>query len=162
MLRAGGTSVARCLAERSRPDNAEILVEPLDNPTFGAVKRVEEARMVCSAPAPAKNMSKLSDYLQQQKIDPRRLLVASHDIEQLRPEDRSVRLAKKRLKGGDETAKEAAEKERRSGRPVSQPTLNRALGGAALSPAAKSRILRAVNAVLTQKKKSEVALRDLF
>ena len=107
-------------------------------------------------------MSKLSDYLQQQKIDPRRVLVASHDIEQLRPEDRAVRLAKKRLKGGDEKAKEAAEKERRSGRPVSQPTLNRALGGAAVSPAAKSRIVRAVNAVLTQKKKSEVALRDLF
>jgi len=107
-------------------------------------------------------MSKLSDYLQQQKIDPRRVLVASHDIEQLRPEDRAVRLAKKRLKGGDEKAKEAAEKERRSGRPVSQPTLNRALGGAVVSPAAKSRIVRAVNAVLTQKKKSEVALRDLF
>jgi hypothetical protein len=110
------------------------------------------------------DMSKLSDYLKQQKIDPRRLLVASHDIEQLRPEDRAIRLAKKRLKGGDEKApvKEAAEKERRSGRPVSQPTLDRALGGAALSPAAKSRILRAVNAVLTQKKKTEVALRDLF
>jgi hypothetical protein len=107
-------------------------------------------------------MSKLSDYLQQQKIDPRRVLVASRDIEQLRPEDRAVRLAKKRLKGGDEKAKESAEKERRSGRPVSQPTLNRALGGGAVSPAAKSRIVRAVNAVLTQKKKSEVALRDLF
>jgi hypothetical protein len=108
------------------------------------------------------DMSKLSDYLQQQKIDPRRLLVASRDLEQLRPEDRAVRLAKRRLKGGDETVKEAAEKERRSGRPVSQPTLDRALGGAALSPAAKTRILRAVNAVLSTKKKSEVALRDLF
>jgi hypothetical protein len=111
-------------------------------------------------------MSKLSDYLQQQKIDPRRLLVASKDIEQLRREDRAVRLAKKRVKGGDEAAKEAAKevaaKERRSGRPISQPTLNRALGGAALSPTAKTRILRAVNAVLVQKKKSEVALRDLF
>jgi hypothetical protein len=107
-------------------------------------------------------MSKLSDYLQQQKIDPRRLLVASKDLEQLRPEDRATRLAKKRLKGGDEAAKEAAEKERRSGRPVSRPTLDRALSGGTVSPAAKSRIVRAVNAVLTQKKKGEVALRDLF
>jgi hypothetical protein len=107
-------------------------------------------------------MSKLSDYLKQQKIDPRRVLVASRDLEQLRPEDRAVRLAKKRLKGGDESAKEAAEKERRSGRPVSQPTLDRALGGGAVSGAAKTRIVRAVNAVLAQKKKSEVALRDLF
>jgi hypothetical protein len=107
-------------------------------------------------------MSKFSDYLQQQKIDPRRLLVASRDLEQLRPEDRAVRLAKRRLKGGDETAKDAAEKERRSGRPISQPTLDRALSGGSVSGAAKSRIVRAVNAVLTQKKKSEVALRDLF
>lgn len=107
-------------------------------------------------------MSKFSDYLQQQKIDPRRLLVASKDLEQLRPEDRATRLAKKRLKGGDEKAKDAAEKERRSGRPVSRPTLDRALAGSAVSPAAKSRIVRAVNAVLTQKKKSEIALRDLF
>jgi hypothetical protein len=107
-------------------------------------------------------MSKLSDYLTQQKIDPRRVIVASRDIEKMRREDRAVRLAKKRVKGGDETAKEAAEKERRSGRAVSQPTLDRALTGGALSPAAKTRIVRAVNAVLTQKKKSEVALRDLF
>lgn len=107
-------------------------------------------------------MSKLSDYLQQQKIDPRRLLVASRDLEQLRPEDRAVRLAKQRLKGGDEKAKEAAEKQRRSGRPISRPTLDRALGGSALRPAAKTRIVRAVNAVLAQKKKSEIALRDLF
>jgi hypothetical protein len=107
-------------------------------------------------------MSKLSDYLQQQKIDPRRVIVASRDLEQLRPEDRAVRLAKKRVKGGDESAKEAAEKERRSGRPVSQPTMDRALSGGAVSGAAKTRIVRAVNAVLAQKKKSEVALRDLF
>jgi len=107
-------------------------------------------------------MSKLNDYLQTQKIDPRRLLVASHDLEALRPEDRTVRLAKKRAKGGDESAKDAAAKDRRSGRPISKPTLDRALAGRALSPAAKTRIVRAVNAVLTQKKKSEVAIRDLF
>ena len=107
-------------------------------------------------------MSKLNDYLQNQKIDPRRLLVASRDLEALRPEDRSTRLAKKRAKGGDESAKEAAAKERRSGRPVSRPTLDRALAGGSLSSAAKTRIVRAVNAVLAQKKKGEVALRDLF
>ena len=107
-------------------------------------------------------MSKLDDYLKTQKIDPRRILVASRDLENLRPEDRSVRLAKKRAKGGDESAKEAAAKERRSGKPVSKPTLDRALAGSSVSGAAKSRIVRALNAVLTQKKKSEVALRDLF
>jgi hypothetical protein len=111
---------------------------------------------------PVTTMSKFSDYLQSQKIDPRRILIASHDIEQLRREDRVARLAKKRAKGGDESAKEAAAQERRSGRPVSRPTLDRALSGGTVSPAAKTRILRALNAVLVKKKKSEVALRDLF
>jgi hypothetical protein len=107
-------------------------------------------------------MSKLNDYLQSQKIDPRRLFSASHDLEGLRREDRAVRLAKKAAKGGDESAKEAAAKERRSGRPLSKPTLDRALAGSSLSGAAKTRILRAVNAVLAQKKKGEITLRDLF
>jgi hypothetical protein len=107
-------------------------------------------------------MSKLQDYLKQQNIDPRRLLIASHDLEALRPEDRATKLAKKQAKGGDESKKEAAAKERRSGKPVSGPTLARALAGQAVSGAAKTRMLRAVNAVLAQKKKGEVALRDLF
>lgn len=107
-------------------------------------------------------MSKFSDYLQGQKIDPRRILIASRDLEQLRREDRATRLAKRQAKAGNESAKEAAAKERRSGRPVSRPTLDRALAGGTVSPAAKTRILRALNAVLVQKKKSEVALRDLF
>ena len=107
-------------------------------------------------------MSKLDDYLKTQKIDPRRLLVASKDLESLQREDRIVRLAKKQAKGGDESKKEAAAKERRSGRPVSRPTLDRALTGGSVSGAAKTRILRAVNAVLAQKKKGEVTLRELF
>jgi hypothetical protein len=107
-------------------------------------------------------MSKLNDYLKQQNIDPRRVLIASRDIEALRPEDRATKLAKKKAKGGDEAAKEAAAKKPRSGRPVSGPTLDRALAGASVSGAAKTRVLRAVNAVLVQKKKSEASLRDLF
>jgi hypothetical protein len=94
-------------------------------------------------------MSKLSDYLQQQNIDPRRLLVASHDIEANRPEDRATRLAKKRFKTGEEkvkeAAKEAAAKKPRSGKPLSRPLLDRAL-----------------NVVLGAKKKGEVTLRELF
>ena len=111
-------------------------------------------------------MTKLADYLNKQKIDARRVLAASHDIEQLRREDRVIRLAKKVAKGADEKAKEAvkevAAKKPRSGRPVSAPTMARALGGGTLSGAAKTRIVRAVNAVLTTKKKNEAALRDLF
>lgn len=107
-------------------------------------------------------MSKLQDYLKQQNIDPRRLLAASHKLEASRPEDRLTRLAKKRAKGGDESAKEAAEKKPRSGKPLTQPTLNRALAGAAVSGAAKTRVLRALNSVLAQKSKPEANLRDLF
>lgn len=111
-------------------------------------------------------MSKLQDYLKQQKIDPRRLLAASHKLEASRPEDRVTRLAKKRAKGGDDSAKEAAAKKpAHSGKPLSGPTLDRALSAespSAVSGAAKSRILRAVNSVLTAKKQPEVTLRDLF
>jgi hypothetical protein len=111
-------------------------------------------------------MSKLQDYLKQQKIDPRRLLAASHKLEASRPEDRVTRLAKKRAKGGDESAKEAAAKKpAHSGKPLSSPTLDRALAAESpsdVSGAAKTRILRAVNSVLTQKKQPEVTLRDLF
>jgi len=107
-------------------------------------------------------MSKLQDYLKNQNIDARRLLAASQSLEALRPEDRATRLAKKKAKGGDESAKEAAAKKPRSGKPLSRPTLNRALAGGTVSGAAKTRLLRALNAVLGQKKKGEASLRDLF
>lgn len=111
-------------------------------------------------------MTKLADFLKKQKIDARRVIAASRDLEQLRREDRVIKLAKKAAKAGDEAAKEAAKevasKKPRSGRPVSAPTLSRALEGGALSGAAKTRIVRAVNSVLTTKKKNEVTLRDLF
>ena len=107
-------------------------------------------------------MSKLQDYLKNQNIDPRRVLAASHTLEASRPEDRSTRLAKKRAKGGDESAKEAAAKKPRSGKPLSRPTLDRALAGQSVSGAAKTRLLRALNVVLGQKKKGEASLKDLF
>ena len=107
-------------------------------------------------------MSKLQDYLKQQNVDPRLILSASHDLEALRPEDRKTRLAKKRAKGGDETAKEAAAVKPRSGKPLSRPTLDRALAGGTVSGAAKTRLLRALNVVLGKKKKGEAALRDVF
>lgn len=107
-------------------------------------------------------MSKLQDYLKNQNIDPRRILAASHTLEASRPEDRATRLAKKRAKGGDEAAKEAAAKKPRSGKPLSRPTLDRALAGQSVSGSAKTRLLRALNVVLGQKKKGEASLKDLF
>lgn len=107
-------------------------------------------------------MSKLSDYLSNQKIDPRRVLASSRNLEALRPEDRAIRLARQQAKGGDEKAKELAAKPRRSGRSLSRPALERALAGKPVTRKTRARVRRAVNAVLGQKKKGEAAPADLF
>jgi hypothetical protein len=108
-------------------------------------------------------MSKLSDYLEKKKIDPRRLLSASKDLEQFRPEDRAIALAKVQVKGGDEKAKEKAAAKPRGGRSLSKPALARALRGDKLKRRARARVVRAVNHVLTVKKqKAEAKSPDLF
>jgi len=107
-------------------------------------------------------MSKLSDYLKKHKVDERRLLPASKQLEALQPEDRKIRLARVMAKGGDEKAKELAAKPRRSGRALSAPALRRALAGTALPRRARGRIVRAVNAVLAHKSKTEAKATDLF
>jgi hypothetical protein len=107
-------------------------------------------------------MSKLSDYLNKYKIDARRLLPASKQLERLRPEDRIVRLAREQAKAGDEKAKELAAKPRRSGRPLSAPMLKRALAGTKIPRRARGRVVRAVNAVLAHKTKTEAKPTDLF
>jgi hypothetical protein len=110
-------------------------------------------------------MSKLSDFLTNEKIDPRRVIAASHRVESLQPGDRVVRLARHRVRKGSASD---AEKERaqggspRSGRPVTPPTLDRALSGKSLPRKAKQRIVRAVNHVRTQRKQPEVQRADLF
>ena len=87
--------------------------------------------------------SRFSEFLTAEQIDPRRLLVASRQLERLRPEDRAIKL-KKRLgkKNGDAAAapkegeaKEAAPK-RRSGRNIT-PACCRPPRPAAPSPAAR-------------------------
>lgn len=109
-------------------------------------------------------MSKLSDLLEKQKIDPRRVLIASKQVEAFRPQDRAIQLAKKRVKGGkpSDAEKETAAKKSRSGRPVTKPLLGRALAGEALTPKARGRVLRAVNQVLAQKKADPVTAADIF
>ena len=114
-------------------------------------------------------MSRFSEFLSTEKIDPRRLLVASRQLERLRPEDRAIRL-KKRLGKKSEDApaapaagegQEAAAK-RRSGRSVTPRLLSTAQAGGTLSGAQKTRLLRALNRVLEQKKKEPVELRKVF
>lgn len=108
-------------------------------------------------------MSKLADTLKKHKVDPRRVIATSKTLEGLQPDDRALKVLKAKAKGGDEKAKEAVTgKEVRSGRAVSQPTLDAALAGKTVNGPAKSRILRAVNHVLAQKKQSALTIKDLF
>lgn len=109
------------------------------------------------------NMSKFSEFLSSNKIDPRRIRAASFELERLRPEDRAVRLAKRQAKAGEAKPAEGEKpKKARSGRPVTRQMLDRAAAGKAVPGAAKTRILRAVNRILEQKKKSAVELKALF
>ncbi len=107
--------------------------------------------------------SKFNEFLTAQKIDPRRLMAASRKIERLRPEDRTVRLAR-RLAQADESG--SADKKTfpksRSGRPLTERQISLAMGGKALPASVKTRCLRAVNAVLEQKKAKPVSLQSLF
>jgi|LNFM01.1.fsa_nt_gb hypothetical protein len=111
----------------------------------------------------ASSNSKLASVLNESKIDPIRLLSASHDIESLRAEDRDIKRAKSNAAGkDDEAAKAARSKKPRTGRPVTARLVTDVLAGKAVSGPAKNRILRAVNAVRAQKKLAAVELKQLF
>lgn len=108
--------------------------------------------------------SKFEQFLKDQKIDARRVVVASRQIERLRAEDRRLKLERRRgasaaAEGGDDRP---ATPKPRSGRPVTSRLLGQARAGEKVSGPAKTRLLRAVNRVLEQKKKDPVDLRALF
>lgn len=107
-------------------------------------------------------MSKLQDYLSKNKISVRRVTSASGKLERLQPEDRKIKQARMLAKGGDEAAKELAAKKPRTGRKLNAATVARAAAGSAVSGPTKTRVLRAVNLVLSQRKKPEAKLSDLF
>ncbi len=106
--------------------------------------------------------SKLSDFLASKKIDPRRVVAASAQLERLRPEDRAHRLAKRLSKkdGGKPVAADAPKPH--SGRPVTAVLLDKINAGKTVPAAAKTRVLRAVNAVLESKKADAAQFKDLF
>lgn len=107
--------------------------------------------------------SKFSQFLADNKIDSRRLIAVSKQLEGLRPEDRRLRAAK-RKGAGDKAAEDAEAKasKPRSGRPVNAVLLGRLEAGGKVSGPAKTRLLRALNHILAQKKKDPVELRTLF
>jgi hypothetical protein len=115
--------------------------------------------------------SKFAQFLTDNKIDPRRLIVASRELERLRPEDRKLKFQKRAAKkaGGAAPAASAAEGEEkkgpskpRSGRPVTPRLIAAVTSGKPVPGPAKTRLLRALNHVLEQKKKPAAELRALF
>jgi hypothetical protein len=109
--------------------------------------------------------TKIEDFLKEKKIDPRRILVASAEIERLRIEDRKIRLAKRAARKSEDPAKKKeglAASKPRSGRPVTHEAIQAAFAGKNVSGPQKTRILRALNAVLVQKKLEPIELASIF
>ncbi len=107
--------------------------------------------------------SKFAQFIAQKKIDARRIVATSRRLERLQPEDRAIKRNKrvaKKAEGGEGAAKET--RKPRSGRPVTQRAVQAALTGGAVSGPTKTRILRAVNHLLEQKKQEKATLRELF
>jgi hypothetical protein len=107
--------------------------------------------------------SKFAQFIASKKIDARRLLAASHTLETLTLEDRRIKLAKRAgKKEGTDPKAEKETRKPRSGRGVTPRALAAAMTGGTLSGPTKTRILRAVNHLLEQKKQEKVALKTLF
>jgi hypothetical protein len=105
--------------------------------------------------------TKFADFLKENKIDARRVQAISKRVEGLRPEDRKLKLERKNSKSDDGEKKESGPKPR-SGRPVTPRLLAAATGGGKVSGPAKTRLLRAINTILEQRKQEPVALKTLF
>jgi hypothetical protein len=107
--------------------------------------------------------TKFAEFIASKKLDTRRILAASNRMEQLQPEDRIIKLNKRRARAaesGDSVPKET--RKPRSGRPVTPRAMAAALTGGKLSGPMKTRLLLAVNHLLELKKQEKVDLRLLF
>ena len=108
----------------------------------------------------ASDKVKFAEFLASKKLDARRILAASHKLETLTREDRGIKLAKRKKEGEEAKVKET--RKPRSGRPVTPRAMEAALKGGTLSGPTKTRILKAVNYILEQKKQDKVELKVLF
>jgi hypothetical protein len=106
--------------------------------------------------------TKLETFLKENKINENRLISASRQLERLRPEDRAIKLKQAQARKSEDGKKAEGLEKPRSGRTVTSPGLARALRGDKVSGPMKTRILKAVNRVLEQRKKDEVTIDQLF
>ncbi len=105
---------------------------------------------------------KFKDFLAEKKLDARRVISASGKLERLTAADRKIRLAKRQAKKSDGDKKDVPTDKPRSGRPVTQRAIDAALIGKSISGPQKTRLLRAINHLLEQKKQSPIELSALF
>jgi hypothetical protein len=107
--------------------------------------------------------TKFATFLKDKKVDPRRILTVSHKLESLQPEDRAILLSKRQVRNSEDKKPTGETAKARSGRPVTPRALEAALTGkATVSGPSKTRIVRAVNALLEQKKLEKIDIRALF
>ncbi len=109
--------------------------------------------------------TKFAKFIAAKKLDRRRILAVSCRLEALQVEDRLIRLSKRKARGAAGEGGENAPKETRkprTGRPVTPRAIEAALRGGEISGPTKTRILRAVNYLLEQKKQEKTDLRSLF
>jgi hypothetical protein len=109
-------------------------------------------------------MTKFAKFLEESKIDPRRVIAASRRVERLTQEDRTflAEAARKRSMAGKKDGAKAERKKMHSNRPVTPSLIDSATAGKPVSGPAKTRLLRAVNRILEQKKQAAIDLRALF
>lgn len=105
---------------------------------------------------------KFATFLSTKKLDVRRVLAASRNLEKLRPEDRAIRLAKRIARKAEAGTVPKETRKPRSGRAVTPRSIHAAVEGKKITGPAKNRILRAVNRLLEQKKAEKVDLKALF
>jgi hypothetical protein len=108
--------------------------------------------------------TKFAQFLNDNKIDPRRLLSVSKRVERLQPADRKLKFAKRKPKEGaaPKVPSDTKPAKPRSGRPITPRLIDAASNGKPVGGPAKTRLLRAVNRVLEQRKKPAVELKAVF
>ena len=111
--------------------------------------------------------TKFADLIKEKKLNTKRILAISTEIEKLRPEDRASRLSKRltraKIKAGGDVDKNAPPPPKpRSGRPITPRAIDAAIAGKSLTGPQKTRMLRAVNALLEFKKLGTLEMSALF
>jgi hypothetical protein len=107
--------------------------------------------------------TKFAEFVSAKKLHVGRIIAASKELEGLQVEDRFIKAAKRAQKKGEGSEGPKETRKPRSGRPVTNRAIHAALTGAEkLSGPTKTRLLKAVNHLLEQKKQEKVELKALF